>query len=165
MINFKSGPALSLHQVNYIGKAVEGENVEAGNVVRLVDNGGVVEVRLGASASPAPSNVLYGFAINNQTDGDVIESGKIGVYALDGASILETDKTAAAITSTNYPLGAALTVDTDGNVATAGNGDKVIGWVEGIRSLPGKVLTATDNNGKTVKIQGSVTFLGVKLAS
>ena len=162
MINFKKGPALSLHQVNYVGKAVAGQNIEAGHVVRLNDNGGVVEVLKGAAASTAALDAIYGFAINNQADGDVIESGKIGVYALDGATVVETDKTGdVAITSSNFPLGSLVSVDVDGNVKIAGEGDKVIGQVEGIRTLPGKRVVLDSG----AIIQGSVTFLGVKLAS
>lgn len=161
MINFKKGPALSLRQTNFVAKAVAGQNVEAGHVVRLNDNAGVVEVLKGAAASPATSAAIYGFAINDQTSGDVIESGKLGVYALDGASVVETDKVEGSISSASYPIGTALTVHTNGNVKAAGEGDKVIGWVEGIRSLPGKVVTLESGQ----KIQGSVTFLGIKLNS
>jgi hypothetical protein len=158
MINFKKGPALSLHQVNYIGKAKAGEAVEAGMVVRLNGDGEVVK---GSTASTSKTDLL-GFAINDQTDGDVIESGKIGVFALDGASVIETDKAAAAINSTNYPVGTQLTaVASTGNVAVAnGTTDRVIGQVEGIREIPGVVQVI---NG--VKVQGVATLLGIKLAS
>lgn len=160
MINFKKGPALSLHQVNFVAAAVAGQAIEAGHVVRLNNNAGVTEVLKGAAASPADPDAIYGFAINNQTDGDVIESGKIGVFALDGASVVETDKAAATINLTNYPLGAPLSVNTSGEVKVATSTDKVIGNVEGVRSLPGKSITIGG-----VKTQGPVTFLGIKLAS
>lgn len=156
-INFKKGPALTLGQTDKVAKTVAGENIEAGHVVRLVTNGSVVEAHKGASASPAPADELLGFAINNQTDGDVIESGKLGVYLLDGATVVETDKTDSTINHTNYPLGAAVTAATDGTVSVAGEGDKVIGTVEGIRSLPSVEVV----NG--VKIQGTRAFLGIKL--
>jgi hypothetical protein len=154
-INFKKGPALTLGQTDKVAKVTG--NIEAGQVVRLVTNGSVVEAHSGASASPAPASDLLGFAINNSTDGDVIESGKIGVYLLDGATVLETDKADATINYSNYPLGSAITANTNGTVSAASNGDKVIGYVEGIRSLPSVEVV----NG--VKIQGTRAFLGIKL--
>lgn len=170
MINFKKGPALSLHQVNYIGKAVSGQAIKAGMVVRLNNNGGTIEVLKGSSDSSPDLAAIYGFAINNQDAGDVVESGVIGVYALDGASVIETDQTAAAVTYTNYPLGALLTTNTSGQVVKASDqtsltDQKVLGYVEGIRTIPGSVQELTDNNGATVKVQGTVTVLGIKLAS
>ena len=158
-INFKSGPALSLHQVNIVGNAVDGQAIEAGHVVRLVETSGVLSVLKGASASPAPAADLLGFAINTQTDGDVIESGKIGVFTLDGASIVETTLTDATINYTNYPLGANLSVTTAGEVKVATSTDKVIGQVAGIRSLPAIEVVGSK------KIQGKATFLAVKLNS
>jgi hypothetical protein len=161
MINFKKGPALSLHQVNYIGKAKTDEGVVAGMVVRLHDTGaGAVEVLKGASTSPAPTTDIYGFAINNQDAGDVIESGVIGVYALDGASVIETDQFVGSATS--YTLGALVTAETNtGKIKLSSNSsDKIIGQVEGTRTIPGRVQTV---NG--VKIQGVTTVVGVKLLS
>ena len=165
MINFKKGPALSLHQVNYIGKAVDGEEIEAGHVVRLNDNDGVVEVLKGASSSSVSKDAVYGFAINNQDAGDVIESGVIGVYALDGASVIETDKLPTGYQTSDYPIGAQVTTNTDGEIIPLPNGftGKVLGQVEGFRSLP-KSTTVTVN-GKNVKVQGVVEFIGIKLLS
>jgi hypothetical protein len=170
MINFKKGPALSLHQINYIGKAVSGQAVVAGMVVRLNNNSGTVEVLKGSSDSSPDLNAIYGFAINNQDAGDVIESGVIGVYALDGASVIETDQAAATINYTNYPIGSLLTTNTSGQVVKASDQTsltavKIIGQVEGIRTIPGNVQSLTDNNGNAFKVQGTTTVLGVKLAS
>jgi len=151
MINFKKGPALSLHQVNYIGAAKTGEAVVAGMVVQINGSGEVVKATITDSAND--KDVLLGFAINNQTAGDVIESGKIGVYALDGASVVETDQAVSTINASNYPIGALLTA-TGGLVDVVGNSfaGKIIGQVEGIRVIP---------RGS----QPSVTVLGVKLLS
>lgn len=156
MINFKKGPALSLHQVNYIGAAKADEGVVAGMVVRLEDG----EVVKGASASPAPKDALYGFAINSQDAGDVIESGKIGVYALDGASVIETDQYVGEISS--YTVGALVTADENtGKVKLSVDaGDKIIGQVEGDRTIPG--VTQLVNG---YKVQGVVKVLGIKLFS
>ena len=163
MINFKKGPALSLHQVNYIGAAKADEGVVAGMVVRLEDG----EVVKGASDSPAPKDALYGFAINSQDAGDVIESGKIGVYALDGASVIETDQYVGEISS--YTVGALVTAadatandgEDAGKVKLSVNAaDKIIGQVEGDRTIPG--VTQLVNG---YKVQGVVKVLGIKLFS
>lgn len=161
MINFKKGPALSLHQVNYIGKAKTGQGVIAGMVVEINESGEVVKATSAGDATDKAK--LYGFAINTQDSGDVIESGAIGVYALDGASVIETDQTAASITTTNYPIGDLVAVE-DGTgkikkVAT-GASDRAIGQVEGIRTLPG--VTQTING---IKVQGSTTVVAIKLFS
>jgi hypothetical protein len=167
MINFKKGPALSLHQVNYIGKAKNNEGVVAGMVVTINGDGQVVKPTIADSA--ADKDLLLGFAINNQSAGDVIESGVIGVYALDGASVIETDQTEpAVITPTDFPVGARLSVVTGtGKVCKVANtyAGQIIGQVEGIRSIPGTVQTLTDNNGNPYKVQLSTTVLAVKLSS
>ena len=157
-INFKKGSALSLGQTDKVA-ATTGATIVAGQVVRVANVNGVVEALAGASASPAPASDLLGFAINNTTDGDVIASGKIGVFLLDGSSVVETDQAAASINLTNYPIGTTLTADTTGNVKVAGNGDKVIGQVEGVRNLP---AVQTING---VKVQGTAAFLGIKLTA
>jgi len=165
MINFKKGPALSLHQTNYIGKAKLNEGVVAGMVVSINATGEVVKPDTAGTA--ADKEILMGFAINNQSAGDVIESGKIGVYALDGSSVVETDQVKLSITSTNYPIGSLLSVEDNTGlvVGVASNyAGKVIGQVEGIRTIPGAVETLTDTNGNPVKVQRTVTVLGIKLA-
>lgn len=151
MINFKKGPALSLHQVNYIGSAKTDENVVAGMVVAINGSNQVVKATITNDADDKDG--LYGFAINNQSAGDVIESGKIGVYALDGASVVETDQATVSITASNYPVGTLVSA-TAGKVAPVGNtfAGKIIGQVEGIRVIP---------RGS----EPSVTVLGIKLFS
>jgi hypothetical protein len=166
MINFKKGPALSLHQVNYLGKAKTSEGIVAGMVVTINGSGEVVKPTIADSA--ADKDLLLGFAINNQTSGDVIESGVIGVYALDGASVIETDQTEHAINATNYPTGTRLSVVTGtGAVCTVANNypGQIVGQVEGIRTIPGTIQTLTDNNGNPYKVQLPTTVLAVKLSS
>lgn len=161
MINFKKGPALSLHQVNYIGAAKANEGVVAGMVVAITSTGEVVKPTINDSASD--KELVLGFAINNQEAGDVIESGKIGVYALDGASVIETDQTENAVTAVNYPVGTLLSaLSGTGKVKAVANNyaGKVIGQVEGIRTIPGRTQEV---NG--VKVQGTTAVLGVKLFS
>jgi predicted RecA/RadA family phage recombinase len=169
MINFKKGPALSLHQVNYVGPidttdTTPSTGIVSGMVVRITSTGAVAS---GATSDVADVNTLYGFAINNATAGDVIEAGKIGVFALDGMSVVETDQTATEITSTNYPIGKALSVTPNGLVKTVESGyqGKIIGWVEGIRSIPAQANGATVINGRSFTYPVSTTVLGIKLAS
>jgi hypothetical protein len=161
MINFKKGPALSLHQVNYIGSAKADEAVVAGMIVRINEDGEVVR----GTDDKTETGYLYGFAINSQDRGDVIESGKIGVYALDGASVIETDQFIGSATS--YTTGELVTIheaeapDEDaGKITAAGAGDRVIGQVEGTRTIPG--VTQIVNG---YKIQGQVSVVAVKLFS
>lgn len=155
MINFKKGPGLSLGQSDKVAKLAASQAIEAGHVVRIDSATGLVTKGV---SSDNPFDDLLGFAINNGTDGDVVESGKMGVYLLDGVSVIETDKAALAITNTNYPIGKPLKANTDGTVgAGVPATDRIIGLVEGIRSLP-SVETV---NG--VKIQSTRAMLGIKL--
>lgn len=156
MINIKKGPGLSLGQVDKVAKpAASAGTIEAGQVVKLHATDGTAVLPSGASDTG-----LLGFAITDSTDGDAIESGKIGILLLDGTSVIETDRTGStAITSTNFNVGANLTCTSAGNVALATASDRVIGKVEGIRSLP-SIETVGG-----VKIQGTRAFLGIKLAA
>ena len=166
MINFKKGPALSLHQVNYVGKPASGEGIIAGMVVRF--DAATSTWKKGASASPAPIDSQYGFAINSQDAGDVIEAGAIGVYALDGMSVIETDQFTGVIS--DYAVGAPVSVGTDGKVKTVtvtsnnpATTDKIIGYVEGKRDLPGRAASTTID-GRTFTYPSNTTVLGIKLA-
>ncbi len=152
MINVKKHTAHSLQQTDKVGKAKANEAVVAGMIVSVDAAGDVVK---GGDATS-----LFGFAINNQTDGDVVESGKIGVYLLDGGSVIETDQAAATITSSNYAIGAALYPEAGntGKVTTDNTVGKVIGYVEGIRTLP-------NQNSSTFGTTKTVTVLGIKLAA
>ncbi len=153
MINVKKGIAHSLQQSDLIGKAKDDEAVEEGMLVKLSTSGFTAEtygsvtsgyvIKAGAAVSATLSDPvnssIYGFALNNQDDGDVEESGRIGFYALDGNSVIETDQAAATINSTNYPIGTKLIPDATatGKVrAWAANG-RVIGEVQGIRTIRG----------------------------
>jgi hypothetical protein len=171
MINFKKGPALSLHQVNYIGSAKTDENVVAGMIVQVKREGSAINIVRGvADADKTSKDILYGFAINSQTSGDVIESGKIGVYALDGASVIETDQfediTIADIGKQVCAIPYLASDATPANAAKAGKiklvsaGERAIGQVEGVRDLPNAAQTY---NG--VRVQGVTTVVAVKLFS
>jgi hypothetical protein len=174
MINFKKGPALSLHQVNYVGN-VSG-TVIAGQIVRVEQQGsGIATVTAGNTATTNTESLL-GFAINSSTAGDSIESGKVGVFALDGASVIETDQVDSGINLSTIAAGTALTAGTDGKVKDWNTGDRLIGWVEGVRTIPGKenqtaTVTLTDPVTGASRTRGfsyqpaNVTVLAIKLAS
>lgn len=160
MINFKSGPSLSLHQVNAVGKTVTGQAIEAGMIVRLHTNSssGLTEALKGSETGASATGEVLGFAINDQTDGDVIESGKIGVYLLDGASIVETTNFTGS--ASGYTIGLNVSANTDGTILpTAATGYRVIGQVVGTRALPAVQIVSG------VKIQGTATFVAIKLAA
>jgi hypothetical protein len=166
MINFKKGPALSLHQVNYVGKPASGEGIVAGMVVRY--DTATSTWKKGAASSTAAINAQYGFAINSQDAGDAIESGAIGIYALDGMSVIETDQFSGVIS--DYVVGAPVSVGTDGKIKTItvtnnapASTDKIIGYVEGTRDLPGRA-TSTTIDGRTFTYPSNTTVLGIKLA-
>ena len=131
MINVKKGPAHSLGQSDMLGKWDRIIAVTAGMVCYVNTSG---TIALGPLATG--NTGIIGFAINNSTDGDVIESGKIALYTLDGASVIETDQCTGTIT-TDYPIGAPVYMGASGTITpTIGkNSTSPIGWVEGVRSL------------------------------
>lgn len=154
MINLKKGPAHSLGQTDRVGLYVSGQNVVAGQVVRLAYNAGKPSVYVGVSSTNALTDLL-GFAANNYNDGDVLASGKIGVYLLDGSSVVETDQVDAGITITTVALGTPVSADTTGNVVASTGSNRIIGYVEGYRVLPNGPYTNGNQN---------ITLLGIKLA-
>lgn len=176
MINFKKGTGHSLAQSDKVGLAKLNEGVVAGMLVELNSSNQTVKVAANPANDATYGNAkLMGFAINNQTDGDVIESGKIGFIQLDGNSVIETDQADAAITAANYPVGTQICAGaTAGNVRawTTANDGRVIGTVEGIRNLQSVVSTSQnylDLSGatvtKTINTQKLIPVLGIKLKS
>lgn len=174
MINIKQGTALSLQQVNKVGLA--GLSTTADYQILA---GMVVGLSSGTVAKATTSILPLGFAINDYRDGDVIASGKIGIYMLDGNSIIETDQSLVAITAANYPVGSAVYADLTGGNGYVNNvvntGGKIIGFVDGIRTLPAAApvdlttsQTYVDRDGvshtDTVKMGWkNVTVLSIKL--
>lgn len=141
MINVKKGSAHSLQQTDKVGLTKASEGVVAGMVCRINASNEVVK----GSTNAAATDDLLGFAINNQTDGDVIESGRIALYLLDGSSVIETDQSTAAINTTNYVVGARVAaIASTGMVRPWVSGDRVIGHVEGVRDLPSNVSVSQD---------------------
>lgn len=144
MINAKKGIAHSLGQSDFIGAAKANEGVVAGMLVLKDANGDIVKAGAAASATVTdPVNTArYGFAVNNQSDGDVIESGKVGAYSLDGNSVIETDQAAATINASNYPVGTVVVPDATatGKVRAGVANGKSIGVVDSIRSIRGTAM-------------------------
>jgi len=158
MINFRKGTGLTLLQTDSVGASVSGQTYVAGQYGRLAINSGTYSVYVGASGTPLSD--LAGFIVNSSTDGDVIESGKVGIVLLDGNTVVETDQAYQTISDANYPLGTPLYGRTDGTVDTwTTSTQKIIGWVAGTRTLPALQTV----NG--TQIQGTTTVLGIKLNS
>ena len=178
MINIKKGNGLTLRQVDKVATAPAA--VVAGQLVKLTStDGAVFTAALEGGSGSSTAAHLIGFSLSNVTDSDVLASGKIGVLLLDGSSVIETDQTEAAITIANYAIGAPLyaSASTAGALSTTSTTTRVIGYVEGIRSIPGTPSGTTltqswiDVNSNTISgsqaagsLQSSTTVLGVKLA-
>ena len=144
MINVRKGTAHSLQQSDVRG--YDSGSIVAGMICNLGNDGYIYK---GNENNTGDSHGLIGFAINNSTDGDAIESGKVGLYTLDGNSIVETDQvdlatdSASSINLTDYPIGTMLFAS-DANRGlvskTHVHGEEpddnvVIGWVAGVRYL------------------------------
>jgi hypothetical protein len=157
-INFKKGPALSLGQADKVAKLAASQSVIAGQVVRVKTDG---TAALGVSGSPDAD--LVGFSLNTYStstglgDGDAVATGSVGIYLISGDTVLEVDRsgTDSDITAANYPIGTRLYATTAGVLSISSSSAKLIGVVEGIRSLP------DTSTGATVGAQKA--FLGVKL--
>jgi len=109
MINVRKGSAHSLSQTDFIGAAKDSEGVEAGMLVRKDSNGQIVKV---TTLTTAADSGQVGFAVTNQDEGDAIESGKIGAYALDGGSVIETDQVTTSLSGlTAADIGKAVVAD------------------------------------------------------
>ena len=178
MINIKKGTAHSLQQSDIRGTYNTG--VTAGMVVH-VDANGVVQVGGTNNANSDGTNGVRGFAINNSTDGDAIESNKIAVYTFDGNSIIETDQVENAVTLANYPLGTPVySKGATGVVTTTStNNGPIIGWVEGVRNLQAclgvtqsaQSYPSVDSSGNLTtktyafKAQVNIPVLSIKLAA
>ena len=177
MINVKKGPAHSLGQSDVRGPFTD-TSIVAGMVCHINSTGVVTK---GIPASGATG--VVGFAINDAADGDAIESGKIALYTLDGASVIETDQVKGDVTAANFAIGRPVfATDTAGTAAdiglvlcTANNATNVqyvastpLGWVEGIRFLQadGNKVMATGQGYTSINREtGAITTTGTKTYS
>ncbi len=163
MINVKKGTAHSLLQSDFTGTLTVnaitrvavttglGVAVTAGQIVSKTGSSGAIVKGLGAVTDQV------GFAVTTSTEGDAIESGKIGAYALDGNSIIGTDQVYDSIDYTNFPYGskvyAIVAIESD---ATAGKVTK---------TSTSNLLVGTTDSISTVYVgQTATTLLNIKLA-
>jgi hypothetical protein len=169
MINIKKGTAHTLQQSDRRGKIRAGEGVVSGMLVNV----NLTEEVVKGLAGNGGADGIHGFALNSQTDGDVIESGTIGVLLLDGNSVVETDQVTGTINAANFPIGAPVSIDgVTGKVKAGVATEMGVGVVEGIRQLPSTSILSQDykniagNTMTNVSRQPvMVTVLGIKLAS
>lgn len=128
MINVRKGTAHSLAQTDFTGAAKTSEGVVAGMLVAKDTSGDIVKLTTLTTAAEAGQ---VGFALTNQDEGDAIESGKIGVYALDGGSVIETDQFTGTYTIAD--IGKAVIADgsTAGKVKAVAHGSVSTGRVLG----------------------------------
>lgn len=155
MIQVKKGTAHSMAQSDRVGPVVANEGVVAGMLV-IYDTtantatGGIkkaTSTNVGGGA--ALGTVLCGFALRNQSDGDVVESGKLGFYQLDGNSVIGTDQYTNTSVSTSDIGKRVVTSATAGKVtvidatATFATGVRIVGIVDNVRSVPSVTVPAT----------------------
>jgi hypothetical protein len=161
-INVKQGTGLTLQQSRYVVPpyASNSPSILAGMVVSVIPVGSSGAGQLKPGSGTTTTVVNPGFAINNQTDNDVINSGYLGVYTLDGSSIIETDQADATINLTNYVQGSKIYGNaTTGLVTATASTNVQVGWVVGVRSLPA-LLTVSG-----IQVPGFTNFLQIKLAA
>lgn len=118
MINIKKGSAHSLGQSDWLGTVqvdaitrVVTPTIVAGQIVSRHGDSAAVVSGLGALTDQV------GFAVTDSSEGDAKESKKIGAYALDGSSTVETDQVVETINTTNFPYGAPVYAYTGTNTA------------------------------------------------
>ena len=138
-INVRKGNAHSLAQTDFVGTLVTSEGVEAGHLVYKNATGGIEKLEKldnatrGSATNLVADTVLLGFAVTTQAEGDAIESGKIGVYALDGGSVIETDKFTGTVVAADIgkPVVQDSNSGSDGNVCVVASGttERIIGYV------------------------------------
>lgn len=139
MINVRKGSAHSLGQTDFVGNAKANEGIEQGMLVEKDTSGDIVKIAKldnstrGSATNKVGLQKLLGFALTNQSEGDAIASGKIGVYALDGSSVIETNKYTGTITISDIgnPVVQDSNSGTNGNVCVvaAETTERIIGWV------------------------------------
>jgi len=129
MINVRKGNAHSLAQTDFLGVVnahSDSGPVTAGMIVAKHPTTG----ELRPVMWPHETDHLVGFAITNQNEGDAIESGKLGAYALDGSSVIETDQFS-------------------GGPYTAADVGKIVVW-DGVTPGVVAVVSQNDVNGRRV---------------
>lgn len=156
MINVRKGNAHSLAQTDFIGALKASEGVVAGMLVYKNTSG---EIELVESATAA--DALVGFAVTNQDEGDAIESGKIGAYALDGGSVIETDQFTGSYSAADVGK-PVIYSGTAGKVKAVAKSTLAIGQANYGARVYGRVFDAPRN---VFVGQTAVQVLPIKLGS
>jgi hypothetical protein len=165
MLQIIKGTGHSLAQTDFIGnvKAAEIDSnaplgIVAGMLVQKEQTTGDV-TKIDTYINATETYGLVGFAITNQVEGDAIASGKIGVLALDGGTVIGTDQYTGTVTSAD--IGKAVVAD--GSGTTAKGKVKVVTWANADTSrIVGTVYEAP----RTVYVGfTAVTVLPIKLGT
>ena len=175
MLNFVKGTGYSLQQSDFRGALATSGTIVQGAIVRLDNATGNILLGSSVTTELVATADLLGVALNNDTDGDVVESGKIGAVAFDGNTVIQTDQTAVSPpTASAYPVGSFVTANSSGQFTAATVGThKLLGVVEGVGSIPGVATNVTSSgytntsgtviSGQSIGVQAPVTVLTIKL--
>jgi hypothetical protein len=155
MINVRKGTAHSLAQTDFVGDLKASEGVVAGMLVQKEQTTGDI-TKITTYINATETYGLVGFALTNQSEGDAIESGKIGAYALDGGSVIETDQYTGTVTSAD--IGKAVVADG----STAGK-VKVVTWADANTS---RIVGTVYDTPRSIYVgQTAYTVLPIKLGT
>ena len=138
-VQAKKGNAHSLAQTDFVGSLYASEGVDAGHLVYKTTTGAIRKVgkldnaTRGSATNKVADSVLLGFAVTTQSEGDAIESGKIGAYALDGGSVIATSYFTGSVVAADVgkPVVQDSSTGADGNVCVVASGttERIIGYV------------------------------------
>lgn len=169
-INVKKGPAYGLLQSDFVGAPNAAQTITEGSLVYqgsdgtislypLLASGATSKIGLSMNDANSASTSFLGFGLDSDTTGNstlnaptgtspyayagsiVGAAGVIGAYALDGASVIETDQFNGSITA--FTIGAPVYTpgasgDAAGKVsAVTSSGATVIGYVDSTRNING----------------------------
>jgi hypothetical protein len=157
MINIKKGTGHSLAQSDFLGTVTVDPITRA--VTPTIVAGQIVSKTGSSDAIVSGIDNLtdqVGFAITDTSEGDAKESKKVGAYALDGNTVVETDQVVESVDYTNFPHGAPV-------YAVVGNTNR--GKVTADDGSGDNLLIGTTDSIRTVYVgQTPYTVLGIKLA-
>jgi len=175
-LNFVKGIAYGLNQSDFRGTVATSGTIVQGSIVRLDNTTGNILLGSSVTTELVATADLLGVSLNNDTDGDVLESGKIAAIAFDGNSVIQTDQTAVSPpTASAYPIGSFVTANSSGQFTAATVGThKLLGVVEGVGTIPGVATNVTSSGytsvpsgtsvaGVATGVQAPITVLTIKL--
>jgi len=167
-INVRKGNAHSLAQTDFTGSLKASEGVIAGHLVYKNSNGEIELVNKLDNATRASAgnkignSALIGFAVTTQDEGDAIESGKIGVYALDGGSVIETSFVSGITGLTASDVGKPVVQDT----SAGSDGYVSVSTDSAITTSAERIIGTVYDIPRIIYVgQTAVTMLPIKLKS